>query len=283
MDPFGLYRRERRSRNDAKIVVYPQTVAVNRFDSPAGPLSGGEPRRQRSPTTTANASGVREYVTGDSFNRIHWASTARRDMLMVKEFEIDPQSDVWLFVDFSRDSVVEVPGLRHVHGDGAALPREAGQIPGSTEEYAVVAAASIANYFIEEKRALGFTAYLPQREVMQPERGHKQMLEILEALAVARSRSVYTFAEMLVLETAYLSRGTTLILITSSLDAEWVYEAQILAQKGVRAMAVLIDPTSFGAHGSIDEMEKLLRAGKIPSITVRYGDDLAATLTQPAL
>ncbi|MBW4435770.1 MAG: DUF58 domain-containing protein [Pleurocapsa minor GSE-CHR-MK-17-07R] len=283
MDPFGLYRRERRSRNDARIVVYPQTVAISKFDSPAGPLSGGEPRRQRSPTTTSNASGVRDYVSGDSFSRIHWASTARRDMLTVKEFEIDPQSDVWLFVDFSADSLVEMPGLRRVNGTGAVLPRETGTIPGSTEEYAVVAAASIANYFVEEKRALGMTAYIPQREVLQPERGYKQMLGVLETLAVARATSQYTFAETLVLETAYLSRGTTLIMITSSLDAEWVFEAQILAQKGIRPMAVLIDPTSFGAHGSIDEMEKLLRAGKIPSITLHYGDDLSATLSQPAL
>ena len=37
---------------------------------------------------------------------------------MVKEFEIDPQADVWLFVDFSRASLVEAPSVRRMNGDG---------------------------------------------------------------------------------------------------------------------------------------------------------------------
>jgi uncharacterized protein (DUF58 family) len=45
---------------------------------------------------------VRDYAPGDSFNRIHWPSTARTGQLIVKEFELDPMADIWLFLDLEK-------------------------------------------------------------------------------------------------------------------------------------------------------------------------------------
>ncbi len=281
-DPFGLFMSPRKLNATSSVIVYPATVPVNKIDLPMGVLSGGDAERRRAQFVTTNAAGVREYVNGDSFNRIHWASSARKDRLMVKEFEIDPLADVWLFVDFSRASLVESPSVQRVNGDGAVIPTSAG-IPPSTEEYGVVIAASLAQYFIELERALGFVAYVPHREVYQPERGNRQMLRILETLAIARSKSVYTLGQTLTLETPYLTRGTTLVIVTSSLDPAWIGEAQTLSRRGIRPMCILIDPASFGAQVNTDYTRSMLRLGKIPSILVRQGDDLTAALAQKAL
>lgn len=278
-DPFGLFVSPRRLGATSRVIVYPATVPVTRFEMPMGILSGGEAERRRAQFITTNAAGVREYVTGDSFNRIHWASSARKDRLMVKEFEIDPLADIWLFVDFSAASLVEEPTVRRLNGTGAVVPMGTG-LPPSTEEYAVVVAASLAQYFIALERALGFVAYVPHREVYQPERGNRQMLRVLETLAVARSLSPYSLAQTLSLETPYLTRGTTLVIVTSSLDQSWIAEAQILSRRGIRPMCVLIDPTSFGGLGSLDHTRGVLRLGKIPSVVVRRGDDLTASLAQ---
>jgi len=43
---------------------------------------------------------VRPYAPGDSFNRIHWRSTARLGEIQVKEFDLEQTADVWLFVDW---------------------------------------------------------------------------------------------------------------------------------------------------------------------------------------
>jgi uncharacterized protein (DUF58 family) len=247
-----------------------------------GVLSGGDAERRRAQFITTNAAGVREYTPGDSFNRIHWASTARKERLMVKEFEIDPLADIWLFVDFSASSLTEDPNLRRLNSDGAVIPSGTG-IPPSTEEYAVVIAASLAQYFTQLERALGFVAYIPHREVYQPERGNRQLLRILQTLAVARSKSTFSLAEMLTLETPYLTRGTTLVIVTASLDPAWINEAQILSRRGIRPVCVLIDPASFGVPTRTDETRVKLRLGKIPSLLIRQGDDLAAALAQRPL
>lgn len=281
-DPFGLFISARRFAAVSRVTIYPATVPINRFQLPIGVLSGGEAQRQRSQHITTNAAGVREYAPGDSFNRIHWASTARRDRLMVKEFEIDPMVDIWLFVDFSSGSLVE-NDVQRINGVGPVIPSGAG-IPNSTEEYGVVIAASLAQYFIEQERALGFAAYIPHREVYQPERGNRQLLRIFQTLAVARSLSNYSLSEMLTLETPYLTRGTTLVIVTASLDGKWISEAQILARRGIRPVCVLIDPTSFGAassgSSSVDATRAMLRLGKIPTVVIHRGDDLTAALAQ---
>lgn len=278
-DPFGLYLFSRKLGATTRLIVYPETVPVVKFELPFGNLSGGESQRRRAHFVTTNAVGVREYVTGDSFNRIHWPTSARRDQLMVKEFEIEPKVDVWLFVDYSASGLVEVPGLRRAGGTGAVIPLD-GAIPPSSEEYATVISASLAQHFIDSEQALGFAAYAPNREVLQPERGMRQFLRIMEILAVARSTSLRSLAEMLALETPYISRGTTLLIVTASVDPAWITEAQIVSRKGIRPVCILLDPQSFGGIRSADQARTMLRLGKIPTFTVRYGEDLTASLAQ---
>lgn len=280
-DPFGLFSARRTLDARSRIIVYPDTVPITSFELPIGLLSGGEAQRRRAATTTSSAAGVREYVSGDSFNRIHWASTARRDRLMVKEFEIDPLVDVWLFVDFSAAALAERDGLKRVNGNGPVILRGA-ELPPSSEEYAVVIASSLARHFIDRSRALGFAAYVPHREIYQPERGSRQLMRILQTLAVACSFSKYSLAQMLSLETPSFTRGTSLVIVTASVDEAWVTEAQIIGRRGIRPVCILLDPASFtGAGPNVRDAQTMLRLAKIPSIVVRYGDDVTAALAQP--
>jgi len=275
-DPFGMFLFPRWLLATSRVIVYPQTVTLTHFELPMGTLSGGEAQRQRTHYVTTNAAGVRDYVQGDSFNRIHWRSSARKGRLIVKEFEIDPLVDIWIFTDFSASALVE-PRVERIGKTGPVIPRGGG-IPPSTEEYIAVIGASVAQHFINLERAVGFAAYTPNREVHQPERGNRQMTHIFESLAVARSRSNYSLAQMLTLETPYLTRGTTLIIITSSLDTAWVQEAQVLMRRGIRPMCVFVDPESFGGNRPSSEIIGHLQAAKIPTLMVRCDEDIASAL-----
>ena len=278
-DPFGLFLSPRRISGTERIIVYPATVPIDKFELPIGLLSGGEAQRRRTHHITTNASGVRDYVPGDSFNRIHWRSTARKGHLIVKEFEIDPLVDIWLMVDFSASSLVEGPSVVRAGQTGNIIPSSQ-DIPPSTEEYGVIIAASLTEHFIELERAIGFVAYTPHRIMHQPERGNRQLTRILQTLAVARSFSPYSLAQALSLEASQFTRGTTLIIITSSLASDWVGEAQILARRGIRPVVVLVDSHSFGGTVSPTEIKGLLRLARIPTIVIRKDEDLTAALAQ---
>ena len=279
-DPFGLFLVQRQVAATSRVIVYPATVRLPHVELPMGTLSGGEAQRRRTHYITTNAAGVRDYAPGDSFNRIHWRSTARKGRLIVKEFEIDPLVDIWLFADFSRSSLVEDATVKRVDGVGAVIPVGQAGIPPSTEEYVAVAAASLARHFIGLERTVGFAAYTPNREIHQPERGNRQLTRILESLAVARGLSNYTLGQMLTLETPYFTRGTTLCIVTSSLDQRWVLEAQILNRRGIRTLCVFVDPCTFGDGESSDTIRGMLRSANIPTLVIQRDADIAAALSQ---
>jgi uncharacterized protein (DUF58 family) len=283
-DPFGLFLFTKKLLHfTSPIVIYPMTVDLPAFQPALGEQTGGEATRRRTHYITTNVAGIRDYVFGDSFNRIHWPSTARTNRLMVKEFELDPMADVWVFLDMEKRvqaglsyNEISPPSLPKVHW--AKLPEF--KLPPSTEEYAITIAASVSKHFLTQNRALGLITYANahHREIAQSDRGERQLTRIYEMLAVTQAYGMIPLAEVLAAETLRFSRNTTLIIITPATDPEWVAVAHHLMSRGVRVTAVVIDPGSFDMPYTSLEVEIELTASRIPHYVVRQGDDLAQAL-----
>lgn len=282
-DPFGLFRIKYHLPNTSNVVVYPRTVTLRSFPLPIGMLPGGDALRRRTHYVTTNAAGVRDYAPGDPFNRIHWKSTARKDRLIVKEFELDPLADVWILLDLWSGTHY---GDRHVPevevDEMEVLFRQNAPhftLPPSTEEYAICAAASIAQFFLRRDRTLGFMAIGQRREVMQADRGERQLEKILETLAVLRAQGNVAFEELLYRETPALPRGSTLILISPSPSPKWAQVARHLKRSGVYVTAVVLDVKSFGGPPGTEDVVAELAASGIPISVVRNGDPLEEVLS----
>jgi uncharacterized protein (DUF58 family) len=271
-DPFGIFRLERHFQATNELIVYPRTVALTGFSVPPAELSGGVAVRARGAQVTSSVAGVREYMPGDPFNRIHWRTTARTGQLMVREFELDPTAEVYIVLDMQQRAhwTSEVgPHLRH-----------GGELRGveSTEEYAVQAAASVAQLLLGQRRAVGLIAWGQHREIILPEREDRQVLKLLEALAVLRAHGRRPLAEVLLAESLRFGRNTTLVVITPALDEEWVAGLQELRYRGTRAAAILLDQASFGGRAGADMLQGRLQALHVPCSMLRQGQPLAEAL-----
>ena len=245
---------------------------------------------------TTNASGVRDYAPGDSFNRIHWKSTARRNRLVVKEFELDPLADIWIVPDmcslFQLGAVeqIEAPGFLDTKGEkrdryGRAMRRRSSEdeeikLPPVTEEYIVTIAASVAQYFLRIDRSVGMVAYGQSHEVVQPDRGERQLNRILETLAVLRAEGVVPLQDMLHAEQGLLPRGTTVITVSATSDPLWANASRELQRRGSRVVAIQLDRVSFGDEEPQTDIVPLLQMNRVPTYYVREGDDLGAVLSQ---
>lgn len=286
-DPFGLFRLSRHLEDpgEASFIVYPAIVEVPAFAPQVGYLPGGDTMRRRTPYVTTNVSGVRDYAPGDSFNRIHWPSTARTGRLISKEFELDPTADIWLFLDLERGSHSDLVWAQMSAQSEARLPWEpVGPDPAlipSTIEYAVTIVASLTKHFIARDRAVGFLAYSRHREVIPADRGERQLTKILETLAVIRAEGHIPLAEIITAEAAHLRRNTTIIIVTSTDQPYWIAAARDASQRGVKVVAVLIDPLGFGHPRSNEDLTTELAISGIPTYLVREGDDLVAALARP--
>ena len=283
-DPFGLFRMSRKLEEppQAALIVYPATVDVPTFAPLIGFLPGGDTMRRRTSYVTTNVSGVREYAPGDSFNRIHWPSTARTGRLISKEFELDPTADIWLFLDLERDVQLEAPSPS-VDSPIAPMPWEPRRpfaLAPSTVEYGVTIAASLAKHFIAHDRAVGFIAYAPHREIIPADRGERQLTKILETLAVIRPEGEIPLAEIIAAEGTQLRRNTTAIIITPTDQNFWVTARDVI-ERGVRVVAVLIERQSFGHPRSNQDLVNQLAVSGMATYLVREGDDLAEALATP--
>lgn len=101
--PFGLFRKEREIPAPGEIVVWP------RIDLPVRTPSGGSGRRPRADATSTvpgagargEFRGLREYRPGDDPRDIHWRSSARTGVPVLREFDRDASESLWLSLDVS--------------------------------------------------------------------------------------------------------------------------------------------------------------------------------------
>src|SRR5262249_36500222 len=193
-DPFGIFRLERQVAGTSEVLVYPQTTPLPGFVLPSAELPGGQDVKSRTYHVTPNVASIRDYQPGDSFNRIHWRSTARTGQLMVKDFELDPTAEVYVVLDMQERIQQQLISEQAVRDH--AREREP-RMPESTEEYSVLAAASIARHLLEQNRSLGLVSWGQHREVIPAERESRQLFKILEALSVLRAHGAQPLAEVL--------------------------------------------------------------------------------------
>lgn len=283
-DLFGLFPVRRTVPAEGDLIVYPRMVDVDAFPNPPGLLPGGEALRLRTHQVTPNAAGVREYVSGDPLKSIHWLSTARRNMLMTKEFELDPLAEVWIFLDAERRVQAGQPHAVPDH-TGEPLWRRVREIelPPATEEYGVSVAASLARYFLRGNRAIGFASHHRARretpDILSPDRGGRQLGKTLELLAPLRAEGDLPISALVTAHAQHIPRGSAVIIITPSVEGEVALMADLLIQRGLSPIAVLLDAASFGGEVGMEALATALAALGVPVCEVAKGDNLVSALS----
>lgn len=278
-DLFGLFPQQKEIPAEAALLVYPMLVDIRAFPGPIGLITGGDALRRRTPQITPNAAGVREYAPGDSMSRIHWPSTARRDMLMVKEFELDPQAEVWIFMDAEQRLLAEMPWNPDFEVKSAWDKNVRIGLPPSTEEYSASIAASLARYYIRMKRAVGLVSRGENPVLLPSDRGGRQLIKILESLALWKADGDLPLLGLIEAQAQNIPRGSTVILVTPSTEKEIELATDYLVRRGLRPIVVLLDAKTFGGAESTEAVQEGLRIQNIPVRVIRCGDNLETSLS----
>lgn len=282
-DPFGIFRVSKQFPATASLIVFPMLFPVNDFLSPPGLLPGGKVIRRKSIDMTPHASGIREYATGDPMKRIHWPTSIRRGQLMVKEFEQDPQAEVWLFLDTHKnvhyskpEQYNEIPPVDDIF----LMRRRKIKLAPSSLEYSISITASLAHFFIGQRRSVGLvTASERAYKVIPAERSERQEGKILEALAFLQAESTYTLPSLITAQMGQLPQGSSAILITPMVWTELLVAVDSLQRRGLRPVVVLLRAASFGNRADNDKLEKLLIEHRVPVCPVTCDADLSEALS----
>lgn len=225
-DPFGFFESSATVGQGITVVVYPRVEPLPYWRLPAADLEGAHTSPERTLQTTPLVNTVRPWAPGDSMNRIHWKTTARYGEIQVKEFDLEQTADAWIFLDLERDA-------------------QAGRGDESTAEAAIRVVASVADKAIVENRAVGLTASAHRTAVLPADRGSRQHLKIMQLLAAVDADGTTPLSEALVQGLGRVRRGMTAVIVTSSLERDWIRPLAALRGRGVGCVVVLVDAPSY--------------------------------------
>jgi uncharacterized protein (DUF58 family) len=227
-DPLGLFESHASVGGHSTVIVYPRVETLPGWRLPPALIEGSHAQPLRTPHTTPHATSIRPYAPGDAYNRIHWKSSARQGELQVKEFDLEQTADVWIYMDLQS----------RVHtGDGDE----------STLEYGVRAAASIAARALGENRNVGMTVSGTSIDILPADRGPRQYQKVMQVLAAVMANGNSPLVQVLIDGVGRLRRGMSAIVVTPSLDRDWVRPLTSLRGRGVETVIVLLDPLAFAA------------------------------------
>jgi len=236
-DPFGFFESSATVGTGVNVVVYPRLEALPQWRLPAANLDGSHAMRERTLQTTPLATTVRPWAPGDAFNRIHWKATARHGDIHVKEFDLEQTADAWIILDLDRGP-------------------QAGTGDESTVEAAVRVAASVADKALLENRAVGMTVGAHRLAQLQPDRGGRQHLKVMQLLAAVDGDGTNPLSETLIASVQRIRRGMTAVVITASLDRTWVKPLSTLRSRGVACVVVSIDAGEFDRYAHDEDLRR---------------------------
>ena len=283
-DPFGLFQNVAQIETAGDLVVLPYVVELSKFPALPGMFPGGRAIRRKAAEVTPHAAGVRDYAPGDALRRIHWPTSARRERLMTKEFDQDPQADVWIFLDafapvhFRQEAAAPEQGARKPDQLWLWQNQPEVKLPADTFEYSVSAAGSIANYYIKQGRTVGLACAGDVLTVLSPERGERQLNKILETLTFLNSDGDLPLIGLVEAQAPSLPRASTVVLVSPATEDTVDLAVDYMIMRNLRPIMVHIDPTSFGAPQVGGEVVYRLSQRGIPVVVTGYGADLKDTL-----
>jgi uncharacterized protein (DUF58 family) len=98
-DPFGLAERMWSVGGSTPVTVTPATVPLATIGWGRSSSTSGDQQSRLFATGSAEDTTVREYRRGDDLRRVHWRSTARAGMLMVRGEEQPWQAQATVLID----------------------------------------------------------------------------------------------------------------------------------------------------------------------------------------
>jgi len=226
-DPWGLFFFKKTFHLYSELYVYPRTFHIPKFP----PLIKGAMPWFGIETSHVSGDehefyGIREYKYGDPIKRIHWLSTARKNKLIVKQFQHQVFYRASIVFNLDKD-------------------KNFGEDKESVVEYIIKIAASVAKYFIERDVSVELIAHIGEIAHIPFNKGGEHLEDIFKVLTIAQAESQISMGELLQEFSDYIPSDSTLIVIM--LDQDWEFLPAMLALKArnISVIPLVLVASSF--------------------------------------
>ena len=266
-DLFGFYRRYKVVTEPHFVLVYPKVVPLQGYDLASRRPIGEVRITHRLFEDPTRISGVREYQTGDSRNRIHWRATARMGTLHSKTYEPSSIAGATLLLDFHQGgyasrgephrSELAVTTVASLANAVYQLGQQVGFISNGRDAADRIRQEGYSHDFRTRDAAKENVGMRNSNDRLQPvmvetRRGAEQMTRILELLARLELTDGLTLAQLVTESASRLPRDATVVAVLGDAPVETALTLGNLRRSGYAVTAVMvlhdegINPDSVG-------------------------------------
>lgn len=226
-DPLGLFYFKEIYPIYSETYVYPKTFNIRKFptlNKGSSPWMGVETSRVSGDDDEFY--GVREYRRGDPIKKIHWMASARKNQLIVKEFQRQ---------SFFRATILFNLEKEDNFGEGKE----------TVAEYTIKIVASIAQYLthlgvsIEVISHAGETVHIPFNK------GAEHLDEILKFLTIAQPESRVTLLELFETFQRNILEDSSLIVVMTDKNKFFLPAVLSLGVRNVSIVPIILNCATF--------------------------------------
>lgn len=164
--PIGFIQKRYRFSQDMMVPVYPSFLQMRKYELLAisNNLTNSGIKKIRKTGSNAEFDQIKEYVYGDDYRTINWKATARKNKLMINQFQDEKSQQVYSVIDMGRVMKMPFEGL-------------------SLLDYAINASLVISNIAMLKQDKAGIITFSHKvQSVLLAERRSAQLQKILELL-----------------------------------------------------------------------------------------------------
>lgn len=252
-DVFGMFTWNKKVSLRGVLTIYPRVAKLQNFCIKPMQTYGAITIKQKANEDYSSISDIRKYYPGDSFKRIHWKISARKGMLYVKNFDMSGSAGACIFLDMYRG------GYNGVYR-------------ADMEEKSVECAAAIVYYTLS--RNINTLQYVnSEKTVYTGGRDPKEFKKFMNSYVTVKSDGTTHLAEFIESKVRFLTRGSSIILITPLVDERLSGGILQLKDMGFEAIVVYIK------EGDMDEkISQLFADCGIKLYKLSMGDDVKTSL-----
>ncbi len=164
--PIGFMQRRYRFSQDMMVPVYPSFMQMRKFELLAisNQLTDAGIKKIRRRGNNAEFEQIKEYVAGDDYRTINWKATARKNKLMINQYQDEKSQQVYSVIDMGRIMRMPFEGL-------------------SLLDYAINSSLVISNIAMLKQDKAGIITFSNRVQAILPaDRRNAQLRKILELL-----------------------------------------------------------------------------------------------------
>ncbi|HEV8538675.1 MAG TPA: DUF58 domain-containing protein [Bacteroidota bacterium] len=222
--PVSLAVRRFRFEENARCAVYPSIKQMKRYELYAisDRLTEAGVKKIRPLGHTLEFDQIRDYVQGDDHRTLNWKATARRQKIMVNQYQDEKAQQVFCVIDMGRSMKMPFNGLTLL-------------------DYAINASLVMSNIIIHKQDKAGLITFSDDVHTILPARArYAQMFHILEALYAQRTSFQESDFERMCAAVARRIKQRSLLLLFTNFESMVSLRRRIAALKRLNHRHVLV-------------------------------------------